>query len=75
MLSQLKVENVILKCAKFYSELGKRIWYCDPLGAGRSGDRIPVGVIFSGPVQTRPGAHSAFYAMSTGSFPGVKRPG
>jgi len=33
------------------------------------------GARFSTLVQTRPGAHSASYAMGTGSFPGVKRPG
>jgi hypothetical protein len=49
--------------------------YSDSLGAGRSGDRILVGARFSAPVQTGPGAHSAYYAMSTGSFPGVKRQG
>jgi hypothetical protein len=43
--------------------------------AGRSGDRIPVAARFFTPVQTGPGAHSAFYTMGTGSFPGVKRPG
>jgi hypothetical protein len=30
---------------------------------------------FSAPVQTGPGAHSACYAVGTGSFPGVKRLG
>ena len=30
---------------------------------------------FSATVQTGPGAHPASYAMDTGSFPGVKRPG
>ena len=30
---------------------------------------------FSAPVQTSPGAHPTSYTMSTGSFPGVKRPG
>ena len=30
---------------------------------------------FSAPVQTGPGTHPASYAMRTGSFPGVKRPG
>ena len=30
---------------------------------------------FSAPDQIGPGAHSAFYTMGTGSFPGVKRPG
>ena len=38
-------------------------------------DRIPAEARFSAPVQTGPGAHPASYAMSTGSFPGVKRPG
>ena len=30
---------------------------------------------YSGPTQTGPGAHPAFYTMGTGSFLGVKRPG
>ena len=30
---------------------------------------------FHSPVQTSPGAHTAFYTVGTGSFPGVKRPG
>jgi hypothetical protein len=30
---------------------------------------------FSAPVQTGPGAYPASYAVGTGSFPGVKRPG
>jgi hypothetical protein len=34
-----------------------------------------VGVRFSTPVQTGPGAHPASYTMGTGSFPGVKQPG
>ena len=38
-------------------------------------DRIPVGTIFSAPVQTGPGAHPASYTMGTGFFSGVKRPG
>ena len=49
--------------------------YSESLRAGRSGDRIPVGVRFSAPVQTAPGAHPASYTMGTGSFPWVKRPG
>jgi len=40
--------------------------------AGRSGDRILVGVRFSAPVQTGPGAHPASYTMGIGFFPGVK---
>jgi len=45
------------------------------LWAGWSGDQIPVGVRFSAPVQTSPGAHPASYTMGTGSFLGIKRPG
>jgi hypothetical protein len=41
-------------------------------GAGRSGDRILVGVRFSAPVQTGPGAHPASCTMDTGAFPRVK---
>jgi len=48
--------------------------YSDSLRAGRSGDRIPVVVRFSAPVQTGPGAHLASYTMGTGSFPEVERP-
>jgi hypothetical protein len=33
-----------------------------------------LGVRFSAPVQTGPGAHPASYKMGTGSLPGVKRP-
>ena len=49
--------------------------YSDSLRAGRFGDRIPVKARFSAPVQTGPGAYPAYRTMSTGSFPGVKRPG
>jgi len=42
---------------------------------GRSGDRVLVGVRFSAPVQTGPGANPASYTTGTGSFTGVKRPG
>jgi len=34
-----------------------------------------VGERFSAQVQTVPEAHPASYAMDTGTFPGVKRPG
>jgi len=34
-----------------------------------------VGAGFSAPVQTGSGAHPTSYAMSTGSFPGIDRPG
>jgi len=52
-------------------------WYCNTLSrkSGWSGDRIPVGMRFSAPVQTSPGAHLASFTIGTGSFPGVKWPG
>jgi hypothetical protein len=45
-------------------------------GARRSGDGIPEGggARFSPPVQTGPGDHPASCTISTGTFPGVKRP-
>jgi hypothetical protein len=46
--------------------------YSDWIRAGRSGDRIQVGVRFSAPVQTGPRAHPASCTMGTGSFPGVE---
>ena len=46
--------------------------YSDSLRAGRSRDRIPVGVRFSAAV---PVAHPVSCTIGTGSFPGVKRPG
>ena len=39
------------------------------------GDRFPVAVRFSAPVQTGPGAHPASYTMGTGSFPVSKAAG
>jgi hypothetical protein len=45
---------------------------------GPDGPRIESqwgGVRFSAPVQNGPGAHPASYTMSTGSFPGLNRPG
>jgi hypothetical protein len=38
------------------------------LRAGRSGDRIPVGLRFSAPVQTSPGAQPASCKIGTGFF-------
>ena len=49
--------------------------YSNWLWAERSGDRIPVRARFSAPDQTGPGAHPSSYALGTGSFSGVKRPG
>jgi len=49
--------------------------YSDWLRAERSGDRIPVGAIFSAPDQIGPGANPASYTMGAGSFQGLKRPG
>jgi hypothetical protein len=47
----------------------------ESLRTGRSWDRISAGARFSVPNQTGPEAHLASYAMDTGSFPRVKRPG
>ena len=56
-------------------EPGSLIWYSDSLHAGRSGDRISVGVRFSAPAQTGTEDHPASYTMGTVSFLGVKWPG
>jgi hypothetical protein len=45
-------------------------WYSNSLRVGRSGDQIQVGVRFSVPIQTGPGAHPASYTKGTGSFLG-----
>ena len=42
---------------------------------GRSGDRIPVGAIFSAPVQTGPGAHQHPIKWVPGTLPGDKATG
>ena len=44
----------------------------DWLRAGQSGDRKPLGVRFSAPVQPGRGAHPNSCAMDTGSFLGVE---
>jgi len=44
-------------------------------GLDAPGIESRLGVTFSAPVQTGPGAHPAFYTRGTGSFLGVKRPG
>jgi hypothetical protein len=46
----------------------------DCLRGGWSGDRIPVGTIFSVPVQTGIVAQPASYTLGSGSFTGVKLP-
>jgi len=65
------MSNLIEHIQRCY-RAGQRSRYSDWLRAGRSEDRIPVGVRFSAPVQTSPRAHSASCAIDTGSFPGVK---
>jgi hypothetical protein len=44
------------------------------LGAGRSGDRIPVEARFSALTQTCHGAHPFSYIIDGSSFPEVKLP-
>jgi hypothetical protein len=46
--------------------------YSSSLRRGESGDRIPVGMRFSAPVQNSLGAHPASCTMRTWSFQGVK---
>ena len=69
--------------ALYYEPCHNEMWveitqsvYTDLLVAGRSGDRIRVGVRFATPVQSGPRAHAASCTMGARvSFPGVKRPG
>ena len=51
---------------------GSSVSVATTLRIGQSGDRIPVGVTFSAPVQTGPEAHPASCTMGTRSFPEVK---
>jgi len=66
----LGVNDTVLACR----EHGWLSRFSDSLWAGRSGDRILVGEIFTAPVHTVPGAYTISYTMGNGSFPGVKRP-
>jgi len=47
---------------------GQRSQYSDSLMTRKSGDRTLVGLRFSAPIQTGPGAHLASYTTGTGSF-------
>jgi len=50
--------------------LGGVVGTANGYGLNGPGDRIPVGVRFSAPVQTGPGPHPASCTMGTESFPG-----
>jgi len=71
--------NKIVK--NIYKEWGYQSWsgklsrYSDWLQAGRSGDRIPVGVRFFALVQPGRGDHPASCTRGIGSFPGVEAAG
>jgi hypothetical protein len=70
--------NCVLHCLwyvwiPYICEPGYLSQYSNSLQAGRSGDQIHVGVRFSAPVQTSPGAHPASCTKSTGPFLGVKQ--
>ena len=55
--------------------LGRLSQCSDSLRAGRSGDRMPVGAIFSAPVQTGPEAHQPLVKWVRGISRGKVRPG
>ena len=58
-----------------YVGRGSSVSIATRYGLDGSGIESRWGTRFSAPVQTGPGAHPASYAMGTGSFPAVKRPG
>jgi len=70
--ASVPVQGYTLPLLLVSSGPGSLVGIMTTLRAGRSGDLIPVGVRFSAPVQTGPGAHPASCSMGTGSFPGVK---
>ena len=59
-------------CAVLSRGPGSSVGIATGYGAGRSGDRIPVGARFFATVQTGSGAHPASCTMGTESFLGVK---
>ena len=75
---QLKYQSdrivVLLFCARLGSG-DSSVGIATRYGNGRSGDRIPVRSKFPASIQIGSKAHPASYTISTGSFPGVKRPG
>ena len=50
-------------------------WHSQYSNSEQSGDQLLVGVRYSVPIQTGPGAHPASYTMCTRLFPGVKQLG
>jgi len=71
-LCLLVSSTVTVKTIGIFYAVYFHVRYSDWLRAGRSGDRIPVGVRFSAPVQNDPGAHPSSCTMGAGSFPRVK---
>ena len=66
-----RLKRVLINTDKKHGSISFTDWL-----TGRSRDRIPMGVRFSAPVHTGPGAHPASYTIDTAFFPpGVKRPG
>ena len=69
------MQSFVIATRMFITALHKLTICLFETRAGRSGDRIPVEVRFSAPVQTGPGAHPYSCTMGNGSLPGVKWPG